>query len=157
MSLESQIQTLTEAIDNLAFIIKQQAVLQAAAPVAAPVVKLIPEPEPRPIPVEVAPPSPAPVVEVAPPAPVAAVEVAPPAVVMPALPTFMVAAPAPAKSAPFTDAKGLMDYVMTSYTALGAEKGSKIQDIMVSLGFHHINDITAASYGVFFEKVEALK
>lgn len=154
MSLESQIQTLTEAIDNLAFILKQQSVIQNAAPVAAPTPKvtIVPEPEPRPIPVEPFPtPAPAPVVI----EPVAAP--APAAVQMPALPTFMAAPAAPVKSAPFSDSKGLMDYVMATYTSLGAEKGSKIQDIMVSMGFEHINDITAASYGLFFEKVEALK
>jgi hypothetical protein len=53
MSLETQIQTLTEAIDNLAFIIKQQAILAQAAPAPlvapAPAVTIVPEPEPKPI------------------------------------------------------------------------------------------------------------
>lgn len=144
MSLESQIQTLTDAINNLAFIMQQQAVLAPATPVvvpvAAPVVKIIPEPEPRPIPI----------VEAFPPTTLSA---SPSPVVMPPLPMFT----APAKTAPFKDAKGLMDYVMASYTSLGAEKGAQIQDIMVGLGYQHINDIKAEHYGALFEKVEALK
>lgn len=144
MSLESQIQTLTDAINNLAFIMQQQSVIAQStavvATVAAPVVNIIPEPEPKPIPV----------VEVFAPTTLSAVPVP---VVMPPLPMFT----APTKTAPFSDTKGLMDYVMASYTALGAEKGAKIQDVMVGLGYQHINDIKAEHYGALFEKVEALK
>lgn len=138
MSLESQIQTLTDAINNLASIIKQQAVLTPVAPVAASVVKIA---EPRSIPIVDAFPS-------------TTVSAAPAPVAMPA-PPFMVAAPV--KPAPFSDIKGLTDYVMASWTALGPEKGSKIQDIMVGLGYQHINDIKAEHYSALFEKVEALK
>lgn len=166
MSLESQIATLTEAIDNLAFILKQQAVLNHAAPV----VTITPEPEPKPLPVVTA--APAPVVAPVPVAapvmptpvftPVPAPVVAPAVVAMPAPPVFLsqpVAAPvAPAQSAaPFSDAKGLMDYIMASYTAMGAEKGSKIQDVLKSLGVAAVNEIKPEQYAALFAGVEALK
>jgi hypothetical protein len=109
-------------------------------------------------------PAPAPVVEVAPvvaaplaqPAPVAApVMPAPPAFVAPA----PVTAPAPQATggAPFNDGKGLIDYVMSAYKALGAAKGSQIQNVLVSLGYQNINDVKPEHYGALFAGVEALK
>jgi hypothetical protein len=96
-------------------------------------------------------PAPAPVVEVAP------VVAAP---VMPAPPAFVTPAPAPAPvagGAPFSDGKGLIDYVMSAYKALGAAKGSQIQNVLVSLGYQNINDVKPEHYGALFAGVEALK
>ena len=94
-------------------------------------------------------PKPAPVVE----AP-AVVEAAP---VMPAAPTFEpVAAPA-ANAAPFTDGKGLIDYVMTVYKELGAEKGASIQGVLTEMGLQNVNELRPTEYDAFFAKVEALK
>ena len=94
-------------------------------------------------------PKPAPVVEAAP-----IVEAAP---VMPAAPTFEpVAAPA-ANTAPFTDGKGLIDYVMTVYKELGAEKGAQIQGVLTEMGLQNVNELRPTEYDAFFAKVEALK
>ena len=78
--------------------------------------------------------------------------------VMPAAPTFepVVAEPAGAK-APFTDGKGLIDYVMTVYKELGAEKGAGIQGVLTEMGLANVNEVRATEYDTFFAKVEALK
>ena len=142
MSLENKIEALTAAVLALTAKLESSNVAPAA-PVA---------------------PAPAPVVEVAPvvaaplaqPAPVAAP-------VMPAPPTFVapapVTAPAPQATggAPFSDGKGLIDYVMSAYKALGAAKGSQIQNVLVSLGYQNINDVKPEHYGALFAGVEALK
>lgn len=88
----------------------------------------------------------------APAAPVAA----PPA--MPAPPTFV--APVAAASVggvPFSDQKGLIDYVMGSYRALGAQKGAQIQQVLVNLGCTNINDVKPEQFAALFAGVEALK
>jgi hypothetical protein len=97
-------------------------------------------------------PAPAPVVEAAP-VPVVSSMPAPPAFVNPA-PYVPMAAPA---KAPFSDGKGLIDYVMASYKALGAAKGANIQGVLVSLGYQNINDVKPEHYGALFAGVEALK
>lgn len=81
-----------------------------------------------------------------------------PAPVMPAAPSFVapVAAPAPT-GAPFTDAKGLMDYVMNVYKELGAAKGAQIQNVLVGLGYQNINDVKPEHYAQLHAGVEALK
>lgn len=101
-------------------------------------------------------PAPAPVVQVAP--VVAAPVVAAPA--MPAPPAFVAPAPAPAPvagGAPFSDGKGLIDYVMGAYKALGAAKGSQIQTVLTGLGYSNINDVKPEHYTQLFAGVEALK
>jgi hypothetical protein len=91
------------------------------------------------------------------PAPVAAPV---PVVAMPAPPSFAPVAPAPAPApagAPFSDPKGLIDYVMSSYKALGPQKGAQIQNVLTTLGYQNINDIKPEHYGALFAGVEALK
>ena len=134
MSLENKIEALTAAVVALTAKLESSNVAPAA-PVA---------------------PAPAPVVEVTP--VVAAPVVAAPA--MPAPPAFVTPAPAPAPvagGAPFSDGKGLIDYVMASYKALGAAKGANIQGVLVSLGYQNINDVKPEHYGALFAGVEALK
>lgn len=142
MSLEAKIEALTQAVQALTAKLESTnvapapAVAQAPAPVAAPVA--------------------APVVAPAPleqPAPVAA------APAMPAPPAFVAPAPAaPAASgAPFTDPKGLIDYVMGAYKALGPQKGAQIQGVLTGLGYQNINDVKPEHYGALFSGVEALK
>ena len=129
MSLENKIEALTAAVLALTAKLESSNVA-LAAPVA---------------------PAPAPVVQVAP-------VVAAPA--MPAPPAFIAPAPAPAPviaGAPFSDGKGLIDYVMSAYKALGAAKGSQIQNVLVSLGYQNINDVKPEHYGQLFAGVEALK
>ena len=110
-------------------------------------------------------PAPAPVVQAAP-APVA------PAPAMPAPPVFTPAAPiptvtavaaapttatvSPSEKAPFSDAKGLIDFVMASYKALGPQKGAGIQGVLTGLGYQNINDVNPAHYDALFAGVKAL-
>jgi hypothetical protein len=131
MSLENKIDALTIAVQALTVAILESKNVAPAAPVA---------------------PAPAPVVEVAP-VPVVSSMPAPPAFVNPA-PYVPMAAPT---GAPFSDGKGLIDYVMSAYKALGAAKGSQIQNVLVSLGYQNINDVKPEHYGQLFAGVEALK
>jgi hypothetical protein len=98
--------------------------------------------------------APAPVVV---PEPVAAPVAAPS---MPPLPDFAApAAPAPAAPAPavpFSDPKGMTQYVMEAWKALGA-KGPKMQEVIVGLGHHNINEIRPDQYGALYAGIEALK
>ena len=114
-------------------------------------------------------PVPVPVPVVAVPAPVVA------APVMPALPVFTpaaptptapvmaiptpvaVAAPTPVSASPFSDKNAMMDFVMTSYRALGAEKGAKIQDVLTAIGYKNINDVPVEKWADLKTGVEALK
>ena len=139
MSLELKIEALTAAVIALTAKMESGTVTPAAPVVAAPVVA-------APAPVAVAP------VAVAP----ASVVAAP---VMPAPPAFMappVVAPV-AAGAPFTDGKGLIDYVMSAYKALGAAKGANIQGVLVGMGYQNINDVKPEHYAALFAGVEALK
>ena len=137
MSLEAKIEALTQAVQALTAKLESTnvapapAVAQAPAPVAAPVV------------------APAPLEQ---PAPVAA------APAMPAPPAFVAPVAAPAASgAPFSDPKGLIDYVMGAYKALGPQKGAQIQGVLTGLGYQNINDVKPEHYGALFQGVEQLK
>jgi len=140
MSLELKIEALTAAVTALTAQL-QAGNVAAPAPVA---------------------PAPAPVVQAAP-APVAAAPVAAPAPVaaapaMPAPPTFVAPAPAPAPTgAPFSDPKGLIDYVMGAYKTLGPQKGAMIQGVLTGLGYQNINDVKPEHYAALHTGVEALK
>lgn len=131
MSLEAKIEALTAAVVALT------AKLEAGAAPAAPVVIAAPAPS-------------APQTFTAP-APVA------PVVAMPAPPSFVAPAPAAPAGAPFSDPKGLIDYVMNSYKALGPQKGAQIQTVLTSMGYGNINDVKPEHYGALFTGVEALK
>ena len=50
-----------------------------------------------------------------------------------------------------------MDYVMSSYKALGPQKGAQIQGVLGSLGVSTINELRPEQYGALFAGVEALK
>jgi hypothetical protein len=112
---------------------------------------------------EVVAPAPAPVavplVVPTPVAPVAAPLVVAPSPAMPAPPTFAPAAPvaAPSAAAPFTDAKGLIDFVMAAYRTMGPQKGAQIQTVLTGLGYANINDIKQSDYAALFAGIEALK
>jgi hypothetical protein len=145
MSLENKIEALTAAVLALTAKLESSNVAPAApvAPAPAPVVQAAPVVE--------SPQVATPVVESAP------VVAAPQ---MPAPPAFVAPAPALAPvagGAPFSDGKGLIDYVMSAYKALGAAKGSQIQNVLVSLGYQNINDVKPEHYGALFAGVEALK
>lgn len=90
-------------------------------------------------------------------APVAAPIAAP---VMPAAPTFDIPqaiTQIPQNGAPFTDPKGLIDFVMTSYKNLGPAKGAGIQGVLTGLGYQNINDVKAEHYAALFCGIESLK
>lgn len=92
------------------------------------------------------------------PAPVAAPVAAPAPVAMPPMPTF---APTPtvpvASGAPFVDGKGLIEYVMGAYKAMGPQKGAAIQGVLTQMGYQNINDVKPEHYAAFYAGVEALK
>lgn len=78
--------------------------------------------------------------------------------VMPAAPTFEpVVETAPLGTCPFTDSKGLIDYVMTAYKEMGPEKGAKIQGVLSEMGLQNVNELRPTEYAAFYSKVEALK
>ena len=132
MSLEAKIEALTQAVIALTAKLESTNV----AP-AAPVVNPAPAPAPAPV---------------AAPAPAAA------APAMPAPPTFQPAPAAPAPTgAPFSDPKGLIDYVMSAYKVLGPQKGAQIQQVLTGLGYGNINDVKPEHYGALHAGVEALK
>lgn len=106
-----------------------QAVAQAPAPVAAPAMP--------------APPTFAAIPAAVAPAPVVAAPVVP-----------VLASPS---SAPFSDGKGLIDYVMNAYKALGPQKGAQIQGVLTGMGYANINDVKPEMYGALYAGVEALK
>ena len=135
MSFEAKIEALTAAVIALTAKLESSNVA-APAPVA---------------------PTPAPVVQAAPvAAPVTVSVTAAPA--MPAPPSFVMPAPAPAASgAPFSDGKGLIDYVMGAYKALGPQKGALIQGVLTGLGYQNINDVKPEHYAALHTGVEGLK
>ena len=151
MSLEQKIDNLVNVIEKLVNVIEAKSV----PTVLAQPEKLSAKPAEVPVVVE----APAPVV-VAQPAPVVVPEtVAAPVAApsMPPLPDF--AAPAPATlrpSAPFSDPKGMIQYVTEAWKALGA-KGPKMQEVIVGLGHHNINEIRPDQYGALYAGIEALK
>ena len=143
MSLELKIESLTAAINTLIEAIgKQNATVIVPASAAVPVA--VPVAAPVHVPAVVAAPVAAPVAVAAP--------------VMPAMPTFNipVAAVAPT-GAPFSDPKGLIEFVMTSYKNLGPAKGAGIQGVLTGLGYQNINDVKAEHYAALFSGIEALK
>ena len=136
MSLESKIEALTAAVVALTAKLESTNVAPAAPVVNPNTVTISAAPAPAP-------------------APVAA-----PAPAMPSPPSFVApapAAPAVTGGAPFSDPKGLIDYVMSSYKALGPQKGAEIQKVLTNLGYGNINDVKPEHYGALFAGVEALK
>ena len=139
MSLELKIEALTAAV--IALTARMGSVPVAAQPLAQP---LAPAPVAAPaMPAMPAPPTFAAIPAAVAPAPVVAAPVAP-----------AVASPS---SAPFTDGKGVIDYVMNAYKALGPQKGAQIQGVLTGMGYANINDVKPEMYGALYAGVEALK
>jgi hypothetical protein len=76
---------------------------------------------------------------------------------MPAPPVFTAPVVPAAPAVPFSDAKGLMDYVMATYKALGQQKGAEIQKVLAGLGVGTINEIKPEQYAALYAGIEALK
>lgn len=149
MSLELTIENLTVAINTLIDSINKQGIRAPIAPMVAPVAFTQAAPTvaaPAPTIVQVA---------AAPSVPV----VSGMTVEMPAPPSFVTpqAVFVPQNGAPFTDPKGLIDFVMTSYKNLGPAKGAGIQGVLTGLGYQNINDVKAEHYAALFSGIEALK
>ena len=73
-------------------------------------------------------------------------------------PAFIAPAAAPvAAGAPFTDGKGLIDYVMGAYKAMGPQKGAMIQGVLTGLGYQNINDVKPEHYAALYAGIEQLK
>jgi hypothetical protein len=132
MSLEAKIEDLTKAVHLLVAALGAR---PAAAPAAAPVAAQAPAPVAAPVAVAPAPVMPPPPVFVAPPPP----------------------APAAPAAAPFSDQKGLIDFVMGAYKALGPQKGAQIQNVLIGMGCTNINDVKPEQYGALYAAVEQLK
>ena len=149
MSLESKLDGLIMAVNRLADAIsagKTATVAPTAAPVQAvptPAAPTVAAPASTTVPVAAAP---------------SAVAPSGTPVVMPSAPSFTPpVAAAAVVGAPFSDGKGLIDYVMSSYKALGPQKGAQIQSVLTGLGYQNINDVKPEHYGALFSGVEALK
>ena len=141
MSLEAKIEALTQAVIALTAKLESTNVAPAA-PVVNPAPSLVISSEPLIVNQPLVTPAPAPVAAPA----------------MPAPPTFQPAPAAPAPTgAPFSDPKGLIDYVMSAYKALGPQKGAQIQQVLTGLGYGNINDVKPEHYGALHAGVEALK
>jgi hypothetical protein len=130
MSLEAKIEDLTKAVHLLVAAL-------GARPAAAPVAVQAPAPVAAPVAVAPVP------VPVMPPPPVFAAPPPP--------------APAAPAAAPFSDQKGLIDFVMGAYKALGPQKGAQIQNVLIGMGCTNINDVKPEQYGALYAAVEALK
>lgn len=137
MSLELKIESLTTAINALVEALGQRAAqpVTVIPPAAVPVAPPAPVPAPTPAPVS------------------------PPAPVMPPPPTFMAppSVTVAIHAVPFSDNKGLVDYVMARYKALGPEKGGKIHGVLLSMGCNAINEVKPEQYGQFYAAVEAIQ
>lgn len=143
MSLETELHKLTEAMLALA-----SATTVSPATPAAPA---------TPVPgVPATPVTSATLTPVATPA-LAAVPASP---VMPAAPNLETlatpVAPVPG-AVPFTDAKGLVDWVMTKYRDLGPVQGVLIQNVLVGMGYQNINEVKPEHYPQLHQEVEMIK
>ena len=149
MTIETNLQSIADSLKLIADLLTVQTATKTVQ--NAPTIQA-PQPAPTPIPTAVTvsvSSSPEPVVAAVA-APAVVVPVAAP--VMPATPVFTQAAPSP-----FTDKSAMMDYVLATYKALGAEKGAKIQDVLVALGYNNINDVPSEKWADLKAGIEALK
>ena len=148
MSLENNLASIAKSLELIATALTAKnanptPVAAPAQPVSVPVAAV-------PAPVVAAPVMPAlPVFTPAAPTPTAPVM---------AIPTpVAVAAPTPVSASPFSDKNAMMDFVMTSYRALGAEKGAKIQDVLTTIGYKNINDVPVEKWADLKAGIEGLK
>lgn len=149
MTIENNLASIAKSLELIAAALTQKnanptpvSIPVVVSPVAAPVVRQAPA-------------MPAPVVQQAPAMPAPPVFQAPAPVATPA--PAPVAAPVPAASpSAFADKQAMMDFVISSYKALGAEKGAKIQDVLTSIGYKNINDVPPEAWGNLKAGIEAL-
>lgn len=144
MSLETEIRSLTKAVETLTGLLQSQ----LAGTVQLP----LPGIEPATVTVSATAPAP----EVTLPAAVAhAATVV--AVQMPALPTFTTPPAAVAPAVPFNDAASLVAYTMAKYNQLGQDKGAQIQTILNQFGLANLSDLKPEHYAAYHALVEAIQ
>lgn len=148
MSLESKLEALTAVVSQLVTVISAA---QGVSPAAGASVPQAPQQSTMPAAPQPAPMPPPPTF-----APQAAISVPTPPPVQAFAPQAAIQAPA-VSNAPFADQKGLMDYVMNTYKALGPVKGARIQGVLGTLGYQNIGDVKPEHYGALFQGVETLK
>lgn len=164
MSLEAKIEALTAAVTSLTEAMGKKEVTTAPTIAVAPVanvphqeVNLTPTPSPVDVRYPQSVPVVAPVTPVAQAVPPSAIPVNPatsqPMVDVPFSKTF----PFPPTDAPFSDGKGLIEYVMGAYQTMGPMRGAQIQGILTNLGYQNINDVKPNHYGDLFRAIETLK
>lgn len=140
MPLESKIEALTEALNRLAVVLSQAT--GAAPQTASTTVAAAPVAAPPTLPTFAAPAAPVPQ------------QAAPE---MPPLPSFAMPTAPAAPVVPFSDGKGLIEYVMGVYKTLDPDKGAQIQNVLTGLGYQNINDVKPEHYAALFQGVQALK
>ena len=168
MSLENNLASIAKSLELIAAALtaKNANPTPITAPITTPITAPITAPTPITAPAQ---PVPVPVPVAAVPAPVVAAPVMPtlpvftPAAPTPTAPVMAiptpvaVAAPTPAVASPFSDKNAMMDWIMTSYRALGAEKGAKIQDVLTTIGYKNINDVPVEKWADLKAGIEGLK
>jgi hypothetical protein len=155
MSIENNLESIAHSLKLIADLLTVQTATKAVQNAPIPQAPTV---APTPVAATFTP-VPAPVVSASP----VAVPAAP---VMPPAPVFTPAAPtpvatavsaAPATAAAFPSKQAMMDFVLSSYKALGAEKGARIQQVLEALGHRNINDVPEALWGQLKAGVESLK
>ena len=148
MSIESEIEALTQAVRALTAQLQSSSTAPAAHVVQAS--SHIPMSAAAPY---VSDPVPAVAADIAP-------DMVPPSNEMPAPPVFVTPAPVVTpvpNDVPFSDGKGLIDYVMNAYKEMGPQKGAQIQSVLVGLGYQNINDVVAEHYAALYAGIERLR
>ena len=137
MSIEQSIENLAKVIDNLTKLFEKQMSVEFEAHeskkvIESPVVPQVQEP---------------------------VKEVVPPFVSVPIKEGASAAIVPNGPPAPFTDNAGLIKYVMETYTTLGPDKSSKMQEVLDLLGYKnkHVNDVKPEHYNALYAAFEALK
>ena len=151
MTLENNLERIAVSLEAIAAALSAKAAPVASAP-AAPVVVATPVVAPAivaaPVALPVVTPAPTPM----PPAPVFT-QAAP----IPVAHVMPVAVPTPVAASPFNDKAAMMDYVVSSYKALGPEKGARIQEVLNGMGVQNINEVAPERWGELKAGIEALK
>jgi hypothetical protein len=151
MTFEANLSSIAKSLEIIAQALSAKSA-PVATPAAAPVVVATPVVAPAivaPTPVPTPAPTPMPALPVFTPA-------QPVTVATPVLTALAAASTSPVAPA-FADKSAMMDYVLSSYKALGQEKGAKIQEVLNGMGVANINDVPAERWGELKVGIEALK
>ena len=160
MTIENNLASIAKSLELIAAALTQKNAnpTPITAPITTPITTPVAAPaQPVSVPVAAVP-APAVAAPVMPALPVFTPAAPTPTAPVMAIPTpVAVAAPTPVSASPFSDKNAMMDFVMTSYRALGAEKGAKIQDVLTTIGYKNINDVPVEKWADLKAGVEGLK